>query len=267
MTSEQASAVLVERRGPVLIATINRPEARNAVNSAVWSGLGGALAEAEADDSVRAFVVTGAGDQAFCAGADLKALARGESLAPRDREQVAWGFAGYVRHPISKPTIAAVNGTAFGGGTELVLASDLAVSADTATFGLPEVRRGVIAGAGGAFRLAQQIPRKLAMELLLTGEAISADRALELGLINRVVAASRVLEVAVELAQRISANAPLAVQASKRIALRLTDGEAPDEAERWSQTMAEGKAIQRSADAREGARAFADKRDPVWSGS
>jgi len=257
-------AVLVERRGHVMIITLNRPEARNAVNLAVHMGVGLALEEAEHDPEVRAVVITGAGDLAFCAGADLKALSRGEKLGPSDPAQQAWGFAGYVSHHISKPTIAAVNGAALGGGTELTLASDLAVAADSATFGLPEVKRGILAGAGGAFRLAAQIPPKIAMEILLTGDAISAARALELGLVNAVIPRDQVLDAALKLAERISVNAPLSVQGSKRIARGVIDGTVPTEAAGWERTRVEGSVIMRSEDAREGPRAFAEKRAPVW---
>jgi crotonobetainyl-CoA hydratase len=145
-----AAAVLTERRGRVLLVTINRPQARNAVNAAVATGLGDALEQADADDGIWAVIVTGAGDQAFCAGADLKAVSRGESLSPPDPRRAAWGFAGYVAHPISKPTIAAVNGFALGGGTEIALASDLVVAADTASFGLPEASTRARAGCSGS---------------------------------------------------------------------------------------------------------------------
>ncbi|MEO3787560.1 crotonase/enoyl-CoA hydratase family protein [Actinocorallia sp. B10E7] len=256
--------VLVERQGHVMIVTINRPEARNAVNEAVCLGVGDALAEAEQDREVRVLVLTGAGDRAFCAGADLKALARGERIIPEGRE--AWGLAGFVGHPISKPTIAAVNGSALGGGTEIVLASDLAVAAETAVFGLPEVRRGLVAAAGGAFRLVRQVPPRVGLELLLTGEPVTAARALELGLVNRVVPADRVLEEAVALAETIAANAPLSVQASKRIALGLRDGGRPAEAAPWELTAKETAAVLASQDAAEGPLAFAEKRDPVWQG-
>src|SRR5690242_11621417 len=197
--STRDDAVLVERRGRVLLATINRPDARNAVNRTVWEGLGQALEQADSDREIWAFVLTGAGDKAFCAGADLKAVSRGESIQPDDPVAASWGFAGYVRHHISKPTIAAVNGFALGGGTEISLASDLVVAADTATFGLPEVKRGIYAGAGGVFRLPAQIPRKIAMEMILTGEPISAHRAQELGLVNRVVPQGQVVEAAIGL--------------------------------------------------------------------
>src|SRR5262249_47582231 len=150
--------VLTRQEGRVLVVTLNRPRVRNAVNLAVSLALGDALERAEADRDIWAVVVTGAGDKAFCAGADLKAVARGETIMPADPRRAAWGFAGYVSHHISKPTIAAVNGFALGGGTEICLASDLVVAARTASFGLPEVRRGLYAGAGGVFRLPAQIP-------------------------------------------------------------------------------------------------------------
>jgi crotonobetainyl-CoA hydratase len=149
---------LVERRSNVMIITINRPEARNAVNAAVSTAVGDAMAEAQQDPDIRVVVITGSGDKSFCAGADLKAIARKENLYHPDHGE--WGFAGYVRHFIDKPTIAAVNGTALGGGTELALASDLVVARESASFGLPEVKRGLIAAAGGVFRLAEQLPRR-----------------------------------------------------------------------------------------------------------
>jgi crotonobetainyl-CoA hydratase len=265
MTADN-DAVLVERRGHVLLATINRPDARNAVNWAVAEGLGRALELADSDGEIWAFVVTGAGDKAFCAGADLKAVSRGEPIQPADPAARAWGFAGYVRHHISKPTIAAVNGFALGGGTEISLASDLVVAADTASFGLPEVKRGIYAGAGGVFRLPAQIPRKVAIEMIFTGEPISAQRALELGLVNRVVPQDQVVEAAIGLADAICGNAPLAVQASKRVAYGVEDGRIPAEDEFWAHSAAEGKALMRSADAKEGPLAFAEKRSPRWQG-
>ncbi|SHN17033.1 crotonase/enoyl-CoA hydratase family protein [Cryptosporangium aurantiacum] len=256
------TAVLVERRGHVLLATLNRPDARNAINLEVAELLGDALDEADRDPEIRAFVLTGAGDKAFCAGADLKALARGERLIPEGR--AAWGFAGYVAHPVSVPTIAAVNGFALGGGTELALASDLVVAAETARFGLPEVKRGLIAAAGGVFRMPAQVPPKIAMELMLTGEPIDAPTAQRLGLVNRVVAADKVVDEALALADRIAANAPLAVQASKRIARGIRDGQVAAEEAAWAQNDAETAAILRSEDAAEGPRAFAEKRAPIW---
>jgi crotonobetainyl-CoA hydratase len=257
--------VVVARRDHVMTVTLNRPRARNAVNLEVSVLVGAALEEAERDPSVWAVIITGAG-QAFCAGADLKARAKGEPVSPAEGPGKAWGFAGYVRHWISKPTIAAVNGHAIGGGTELVLASDLAVAADSATFGLPEVQRGIVAAAGGVFRLPAQLPKKVAMEMILTGDPISAGRALELGLVNRVVAPDLVLDTARELAERICRNAPLAVQASKRIANGIVDESVASEGAAWELVAREAAALKQTADAVEGARAFGEKRPAVWQG-
>jgi crotonobetainyl-CoA hydratase len=263
-TDRDAPVVLTQRHGHVLLVTLNRPEVRNAINLAVTLALGDALEEAERDRGIWAVVLTGAGDKAFCAGVDLKAVARGESVMPAEPERAAWGFAGYVSHQISKPTIAAVNGFALGGGTEISLASDLVVAAETASFGLPEVRRGIFAGAGGLFRLPAQIPKKVAMEMILTGEPITAQRALELGLVNRVVPRDQVVDAALDLAGKIIANAPLAVQASKRVANGMTDGRVPAEAGSWELSRSEAQALRQTADAAEGPRAFAEKRPPKW---
>jgi crotonobetainyl-CoA hydratase len=263
MTTDPAP-VLVERDDHVLVVTLNRPEARNAVNGPLTLAVGTAFEEAEHDGEVRAVVLTAAGGVSFCAGVDLKALSRGESLNPPGTED--WGFAGVVNHPISKPVIAAVNGAALGGGTELVLAADLAVAADTATFGTPEVRRGLIAAAGGLVRLPEQLPRKIAMQLILTGEPIDATTALRWGLVNAVVPADAVRTTALELAHRIASNAPLAVRASKRVAQGIRDGSMPAEADAWAASNHEILALMGSEDAIEGPMAFAEKRDPVWKG-
>ncbi|MCV7411647.1 crotonase/enoyl-CoA hydratase family protein [Mycobacterium florentinum] len=257
-----APAVLVERRGNVMVITINRPEARNAINAAVSIGVGDALEEAQHDPEVRAVVITGAGDKSFCAGADLKAIARRENLYHPDHGE--WGFAGYVHHFIDKPTIAAVNGTALGGGTELALASDLVVAHELAKFGLPEVKRGLIAAAGGVFRIVDQLPRKVAMELLLTGEPMTASDAWEWGLVNQVVKEGSVLDAALAMAARITVNAPLSVQASKRIATGVDDGVITGDEVGWERTVNEMRTLIRSEDAKEGPLAFAEKREPVW---
>ncbi|MEI7714601.1 MAG: enoyl-CoA hydratase-related protein [Mycobacterium sp.] len=254
-------AVVAERHGNVAVITINRPEARNAVNAAVSTGVGDALEESARDPDVRAVVITGAGDKSFCAGADLKALARRENIYHPDHGE--WGFAGYVHHFIDKPTIAAVNGTALGGGTEIAMASDLVVAADSATFGLPEVKRGLIAAAGGVFRVMSHLPRKVAMELLMTGEPITASDAREWGLINEVVGGS-VLDAALALAARITVNAPLSVQASKRIAYGVDDGAIAEEELGWGRTAREMRSLLKSEDAKEGPLAFAEKRPAVW---
>jgi crotonobetainyl-CoA hydratase len=255
-------AALVERRGSVIVITLNRPEARNAVNAAMSIAVGDALARAQDDPEVRAVVLTGAGDKSFCAGADLKAIARRENLYHPDHGE--WGFAGYVHHFIDKPTIAAVNGAALGGGTELALASDLVVARESATFGLPEVKRGLIAAAGGVFRIVEQLPRKVAMELLFTGEPISAAEAAKWGLINQVVPDGAELDAALALAERVTVNAPLSVQASKRVAYGAENGVIPAEEPKWDQLTRETIALAKSEDAKEGPIAFAEKRQPIW---
>lgn len=255
-------AVLTERRGHVMIITINRPAARNAINGAVSIALGDAIAEAQRDPEVWVVVLTGAGDKSFCAGADLKALSRGENIGHPD--QPKWGFAGYVRHFIDKPTIAAVNGTALGGGTELALASDLVIAGESANFGLPEVKRGLIAAAGGVFRIVDQLPRKVALAMLFTGEPITSREALRWGLINEVVPDGTELDAALALAARITVNAPLAVQASKRVAVGADDGAVPADDPGWSRTRREVATVFATEDAMEGPLAFAQKRAPVW---
>ena len=255
-------AALVDRRGNVMVITINRPEARNAINGAVSIGVGDALEQAQHDPDVRAVVITGAGDKSFCAGADLKAISRRENIYHPDRAE--WGFAGYVHHFVDKPTIAAVNGAALGGGTEIAMASDLVVATESARFGLPEVKRGLIAAAGGVFRIMHHLPRKMAMELLLTGEPLTAADALKWGLINQVVQDGAVLDAALQLAARVTVNAPLSVQASKRIAYGVDDGIITEEEPGWERTMREMRSLIRSEDAKEGPLAFAEKREPVW---
>lgn len=255
-------AALVERRGNVEVVTINRPEARNAVNGAVSITVGDALEHANNDPDVWAVVITGAGDKSFCAGADLKAISRRENLYHPEHGE--WGFAGYVHHFIDKPTIAAVNGTALGGGTEIALASDLVVADERATFGLPEVKRGLVAAAGGVFRIVDALPRKVAFEMMFTGDPISAADAARWGMINQVVPDGTALQAALALAQRITVNAPLAVQVSKRVACGVDDGLVTDEEPKWARLMREVKSLLRSEDSREGPLAFAEKRQPVW---
>ena len=256
--------VLAEQRGHTLLITINRPDARNAVNSNVAVGVGEALDYAEQHSDVRTVVITGSGDRAFCAGADLKDRAAGRVV--QDERMTRWGFAGFAQHAISKPIIAAVNGVAFGGGTEIALACDLIVAAETASFGLPEVTHGIFAAAGGAFRLPRQLPYKVALEAMLTGQPIPAQRAYELGLVNRIVRRDKVLDEALAVAGVINANAPIAVQATKRIARSISDGAFVDEAFDWERSAAEGRLLAATEDAKEGPRAFAEKRAPRWRG-
>ena len=255
--------VLVEQRGHVLVVTLNRPEVRNCVDMDVCNGVADAVERAETDPEIRALVITGAGEQAFCAGADLKAIARGELLLPPGRERL--GFAGFVNNFTSKPTIAAVNGNALGGGTELLLACDLVVAVETANVGLPEVKRGLMAGAGGAFRIRRQLPEKVALELLLTGRPMPAPEALRWGLINQVVAPGQALDAALELADEIAANAPLSVQSSKRVAYGVGEAGRTDERDFWKLSDREIIALLKTEDALEGPSAFAQKRAPVWN--
>ncbi|MFQ6396324.1 crotonase/enoyl-CoA hydratase family protein [Nocardia sp. KC 131] len=258
-----SEAATLRRRGHIAVITLNRPEAMNAVNAELSIAVGAALEELAADPQLRVGVITGAG-RAFCAGADLKELARGNGIG--DPEHPEYGFGGLVRHFIDKPLIAAVNGFALGGGTEFVLASDLAVMSEDATLGLPEVTRGLVAAAGGLLRLPRQIPPKIALEMALTGAPINAATAAQWGLVNRVVPADQVLSAAIELAETIAANAPLAVRSSKRIMHRVNGFGSDWDTPIWEMSAQEAIAVFVSEDALEGPRAFAEKRAPQWRG-
>ena len=249
--------VLVERRGAVQVITINRPEARNALNGAVAAGIRDAADELDGDPDLRVGVLTGAGGT-FSAGMDLKAFLKGEMPSFPGR-----GLCGITQTPPRKPLVGAAEGWALAGGFELLLACDLVVAGASARFGVPEVTRSLVAGAGGALLLAQRVPRALALELLLTGDPIGAARAAEIGLVNRVVDDGEALEEAIGLAMRIAANGPLAVMATKQIAHHGGDWSA---AERWDEAARLMGPVFTSADAREGASAFAEKRAPVWQG-
>lgn len=254
--------VTVEMTDEIMLISLNRPEARNAVNSELSQALGEALESADLDPQVRVVLLRATGT-AFCAGADLKAIAAGDSvLAPLNPE---WGFAGFVRHPINKPIVCALQGPAMGGGVEIALASDVVVASEKAMLGLPEVTRGIMAAAGGAFRLPTQMPHKLAMEMLLTGQPISAHRAEAIGLLNRVVQHEMLEPEALRMARAIAANAPLAVQATKRVAQRVVNRRIADEDDAWALSDAEAAALRPTADAREGATAFVEKRPPRWT--
>ena len=255
-----ADSVRVERDGRIAVVTIARPSQRNAIDPETSVAMNAAFEAIEADDGVWVSVLTGEGE-VFCAGADLKAIAAGRQLEITEAEP--WGFGGLVKPGRRKPVIAAVNGHALAGGLELVLACDLAIAAIGARFGLPEVTRGIIAGAGGLWRLPQQLPQRRAMEMILTGAPIEAAEAEALGLVNRVTARERVLPVALELAGRIAANAPVAVRESRAIAAA-----APglDDAGGWDRAGRAWSAVLASEDAREGPRAFAERRQPHWTG-
>ena len=251
------AAVLTEQRDGVLVITLNRPDARNAVNAALAEGVGKALDELDGTDGLSVGVMTGAG-KGFSSGMDLKAFVAGESAWYGDR-----GFAGIVQRPPDKPLIAAVEGFAVAGGCEIALACDLIVAASDSRFGIPEVKRSLVAAGGALLRLPRRLPYGLAMELALTGDPIDAERAHQVGLVNVVAKPGEALDAALELAGRIAANGPLALAATKRI---LAASSSWPEEEFWSRQGEISGPVFASEDAQEGARAFAEKRDPVWKG-
>jgi crotonobetainyl-CoA hydratase len=258
-------AVTYGVQGHVAVLTLDRPEAMNAVNAALSTALGEGVERAAADPAVRVLLLTGKG-RAFSAGADLKALAAGEPIGAEGHDE--WGFAGFVRHWVDKPVVAAVNGFALGGGTELALACDLVVASTEARFGLPEVTRGLFAAAGGVIRLQRQIPAKRAAEIALTGQPIDAATALAWGLVNRVVAPDDLLPTALALAEAVAGNAPTAVRQTKRMLHRgaaagsdwdaTWTGEDP-----WTANDEALATVFGHPDAIEGPTAFAEKRDPA----
>ncbi|MGH2938449.1 MAG: crotonase/enoyl-CoA hydratase family protein [Solirubrobacterales bacterium] len=249
--------LLVERRGAVLVLTLNRPDVRNAVDLPMAEAIAAALDRLDAEDDLRVGVLTGAG-AGFCSGMDLKAFASsGRRPWAGDR-----GFAGIVRRAAAKPLIAAIEGFAVAGGLEVALACDLIVAARGARLGIPEVKRGLVAAGGALRRLPRVLPSSLAIELALTGDLILAERAHELGAINRLSEPGKTLAEALELAGAIAANAPLAVAASKAVIVRQRSW---DEEEFWDRQAAIVDPVMASEDAREGALAFAERRDPRWS--
>ena len=250
-------AVLTEADDGVLLITLNRPDQRNAVNAAIANGVAEALDRLDDDDDLQVGILTGAG-KGFSAGMDLKAFVAGESMFVEHR-----GFAGIVQGPPRKPLIAAVEGFAVAGGFEVALACDLIVAAKGARLGIPEVKRSLVAAGGALLRLPRRMPYHVAMEMALTGEPITAERAAEYGLVNRVTEPGEAVAGARELAAQIAANGPLALAASKRILV-----EAPGwaEGELWQKQAEISGPVFGSEDAREGATAFAEKRDPVWKG-
>ena len=258
MTDSSAEIpVLTERRGNVLLITLNRPQARNAVNRALADGVAAALDELDGDDALSVGVLTGAGG-GFCAGMDLKGFAAGEAPWHPTR-----GFAGIVQQPPSKPIIAAVEGFAVAGGLEVALACDLLVAASGAKLGIPEVKRSLVAAGGALLRLPRKVPYGVALELALTGDPISAERGYELGLVNRIAEPGTTVDVALELAARIAVNGPLALAATKTILERQWDW---SDADFWAKQGEISGPVFGSQDAREGAVAFTEKRDPVWQG-
>jgi enoyl-CoA hydratase/carnithine racemase len=252
--------VLRERRGNVEILTINRPEARNAINGGVSKAMSSIMDELADDPDCWVVVVTGSGDKAFSAGMDLKAFSSGEG---GDIIGASGGFAGLTQRDFPKPIIAAVNGSALAGGFEIMLSCDLVVAAEHATFGIPEAKRGLIAGAGGLIRMPKRLPMAVALELAMTGDPIDAERAHALGLVNKVVPSGELLNEALALAERIAANAPLAVRYSKSVMKRSAD---VPESEGWAINTEAVGVVFSSADAMEGPIAFAEKRPPKWQG-
>ncbi len=249
--------VRVERDGAVLVVTIDRPQAKNAIDTAAAEGIGAAMEQLDTDDSLFVGVLTGAGG-VFSAGMDLKAFLAGEKPHVPGR-----GFAGLVERPPAKPLIAAVEGPALAGGFEIALACDLVVAGETASFGLPEVKRGLLAGGGGLLRLPRKAGLPRATEWALTGDRISAADAHAAGVVNRLVPAGQALEAALELARQIAGNGPLAVQGTKRI---LSEGQGWPAEEAFARQWEVYAPIRASEDAKEGARAFTEKRAPVWRG-
>jgi len=250
-------AVLTDVGDGVAVITINRPEARNAVNGEVARGIAAAVEDFDARPDVRVLVLTGAGGT-FSAGMDLKGFLSGDSPIVADR-----GFGGLVQQPPAKPIIAAVEGYALAGGFELVLACDLIVASEAAKFGLPEVRRGLVAGAGGLLRLPKRIPYHLAMEIALTGEHYPAPRMHQAGLVNLLVPAGQALDSAKELAGRLALGGPLALVAAKRVVAESGDWDSVSAFVKQGEIIGP---VMMSADAREGALAFAEKRPPNWRG-
>jgi enoyl-CoA hydratase len=249
--------VIVERGGGVLTVTLNRPEVRNAINAATARAVAAAVGELDASQDLSVAVLTGSGGM-FCAGMDLKAFLAGERPTVPGR-----GFAGLVERPPRKPIIAAVEGAAVAGGFEIALACDLIVAAENARFGLPEVQRGLVAAGGGLLRLSRHVPYHLAVQWALTGDYVSAAEARAAGLVSRVTAPGDALAQALELARRIARNGPLALAATKRVLAECQDWTS---AEAFARQREITEPVRESADAREGARAFVEKRAPQWQG-
>lgn len=255
--TEESPAVLTEVRDGTLLITLNRPNARNAVNLALAQGIADALDRLDADDALTVGVITGAGS-GFCAGMDLKAFVQGERPYVGDR-----GFAGITQRAAEKPLIAAIEGFAVAGGLEVALSCDLIVAARGAKLGVPEVKRSLVAAAGALLRLPRRLPYGVAMEMVLTGDPISAERAAELGLVNRLAEPGEAVATAIALASQITPNGPLALRASKRIIEQQFGWQ---ESEFWERQGEIAGPVMMSEDAREGATAFAEKRPPVWRG-
>ena len=249
--------VEIEVRDHTMIVTLNRPEAKNAVNGALAEGVAAAMDELDRNDQLRVGIITGAGGT-FCSGMDLKAFVKGETPTVEGK-----GFGGLTERPPQKPLIAAVEGYALAGGFEIAITCDLIVAANNAKFGIPEAKLALVAGAGGLLRFPRQAPPRIAMEYALTGEHFDAQRAYEIGLINRLVEPGKALDTAMELASKISANGPLAITATKQILVQSAEWTSDEMWDRQQELM---DPVFHSEDAIEGATAFAEKRAPVWKG-
>lgn len=258
--TEPAGDLVRERRGNVEVLRLNRPEARNALTTAMLADVGRAILDAESDPGVRAVVLTGTGDRAFCSGMDLRSFSGGDGTGDGDPDAIA-AYMRLFSGDVAVPMVGAANATAVAGGLELLLGCDLVVASSEARFGLPEVKRGLFPGGGGT-AIGTRVPLAVALEMLLTGDPITAARAHEVGLVNAVVPPGDVLAAAVALAERIAANGPLGVAASKELVrLAVTDPA------RWSERRDElRKTVFGSEDAKEGAAAYVEKRPPVWQG-
>lgn len=244
----------------IALVTLNRPEKRNAVNAAMAQGLDAAVKRAEADPAIRVAILTSSSAQVFCAGADLSEVAAGRAAGLSTADG---GFGGFVYHPRRKPWIAAARGNVLAGGMELCLACDLIIAAEDCAFGLPEVKRGFVAGAGGLARLTRKIPEAIALEMICSGEPVGAQRAYAVGLVNRIVPSAVVLESALQLARCIAGNAPLAVQEALQI---MRDANAGADADGRARASAAIDRLRQTEDFREGPRAFLEKRAPIWRG-
>jgi enoyl-CoA hydratase/carnithine racemase len=253
--------LIIEQDGDTLVLRINRPASRNALTRSLLLGLGEQLARAEVDESIRAVILTGTGDRAFCAGMDLAEFTAGDSTDAEEDDPRFATFQRFTGGELRVPVIGAANGAAVGGGFEILLGCDMVVAADTARFALPEVKRGLFSSGGGTF-IASRIPVAVALELALTGDFIDADRAYQLGLVNCVAEGSEVLATAKDLARRVAANGPLAVRATKEL-VRLGSYDPQRARERYSHWL---PIVFESEDAKEGAASFIEKRAPVWQG-
>jgi enoyl-CoA hydratase/carnithine racemase len=250
-----ADVLLHEQRGPVLVVTLNRPAVRNAISGEMMRGIADSVERAEQDDTIRVVILAGAGEKAFCAGMDLRSIAGGGDVQPPD------AFLRLLAGEVGVPVISAVNGVAVGAGCEIAFGSDVVIASSEASFGLPEVRRGLFAGSG-VMHVAKRLPLGVALEMVLTGDRIDAQRALALGFVNAVVPPGEVLDRALTLADRIAANAPLGVAASKELVRKVAYG-SPDAERRLEEWLA---VVFTSDDAKEGALAFIEKRTPAWKG-